>query len=214
MTNIETIVLDADNVLLEKISPVIIELLTNLSKKTIAEVKRARKKYWALTKIGEITEEENWLGAKGKEGYNQGVFGELSIPKENYSKFLEEIRNSYRIYDGCLNFLNELKLKGIRLYLFSNSSAETIERAYITLNLKHYFKKAFFSHKIYAAKPSREAFSILIKDTGLIPSETLIVDDKKKNIIIAKELNFQTFLFTDKEDYERILELLREDSNE
>ena len=138
----------------------------------------------------------------------------MSIPKENYSKFLEEIRNSYRIYDGCLNFLNELKLKGIRLYLFSNSSAETIERAYITLNLKHYFKKAFFSHKIYAAKPSREAFSILIKDTGLIPSETLIVDDKKKNIIIAKELNFQTFLFTDKEDYERILELLREDSNE
>lgn len=35
MTNIETIVLDADNVLLEKISPVIIELLTNLSKKLL-----------------------------------------------------------------------------------------------------------------------------------------------------------------------------------
>ncbi len=203
--SLEAIVLDADNVVLKKISPPIIEWLVEKSNKPLDKVKSIRKKYWALTKIGEITGEENWLGAKYKEGYEQGVFGELGISSNKYLEFMDMIKSSYKLYGGCLDFLKKLKIMGIDLYLFSNSSFETIEHAYIKFRLNKYFKDAFFSHKMGVAKPSKESFDFLINKTELLPENSLFIDDKEKNINVAKELGFNTYLFKNKDDFKKIL---------
>lgn len=210
VNNIETIVLDADNVILEKISPKIITFLKELSGKPEEEIKSIRKKYWEQTKIGAITEEENWLGRKDEEGFRKGIFGELNISKEKYTDFIGKLRESYRLNEGAIDFLDELKQKKYNLCLFSNSSYETIERAYLHFKLDSYFKFAFFSHKLKVAKPDSRTFDILIKKANLITEETLFVDDKEKNIITAKEFKFQTFLFKGVKDFNEILKYLSE----
>ncbi len=208
MKKIKTVVLDADNVILKKISPKIISLLQEFSGRPEEEIKSIRKKYWGLTKIGAITEEENWLGAKDKENYKEGIFGELKISKEKYAQFIKRLRETYELNDGALEFLKELKYKDYNLYLFSNSSYETIERAYLHFKLNKYFTFAFFSHKLKAVKPDSKAFDILINKTHLIPDETLFVDDKERNRIVAKTLQFQTFLFREQKDFKKILRIL------
>ena len=205
MEMIKNLVLDADNVIFKKISPAIIDWLVEKSNKPLDKVKSTREKYWALTKVGELTEEENWLGAKHKEGYELGVFGELGILSNKYLGFLDWIKSSYKLYGGCLDFLKKLKTMDVNLYLFSNSSFETIERAYIQFNLNKYFNGVFFSHKMAAAKPNIKAFEILIKETKLSPKNPIFVDDKEKNINAAKELGFNTYLFKNKDDFGKIL---------
>src|SRR3989344_3961916 len=142
---IKTIVLDADNVVFKKISPIIINQLQKLSGKSEKDVISIRKKYWEKTKIGIITEKENWLGSK-KKGYEQGIFGELEIPKEKYPLFITQLKKSYKLNNGCIKFLNKLKSEKFKLYLFSNSSYYTIEKPYVIFKLNNYFEFAYFSH--------------------------------------------------------------------
>jgi HAD superfamily hydrolase (TIGR01509 family) len=49
-----------------------------------------------------------------------------------------------------------------------------------------------FSHEARASKPSRRIFEIACERHGLIPAETLFIDDVAENIAAAAALGFHT----------------------
>lgn len=65
------------------------------------------------------------------------------------------------------------------------------------------------SYKIGYAKPDKGIFDYIIKDSGLIPSETLFFDDGEANIKAAEELGFQGYLTDQDEDLRKVFEQIK-----
>lgn len=64
-----------------------------------------------------------------------------------------------------------------------------------------YFDRMYTSYEVGVTKPDRRIFDYMIKDCGLIPSETLFVDDGKSNIEVGRSLGFATYQPRNGEDW-------------
>lgn len=110
-----------------------------------------------------------------------------------------------------LELLKELRKK-YNLYLLSNTNPSVMGWANSNnftpegLPISAYFDRHYFSYEIGYAKPDREIFEYIIKDSGLIPSETLFFDDGKANIESAKDLGFQGYLVDQDEDLRKVFD--------
>jgi HAD superfamily hydrolase (TIGR01509 family) len=72
--------------------------------------------------------------------------------------------------------------------------------------LKKYFKDFITSGYVgYAKRTAKRIYKILIKRAGLKAKEILFIDDKKRNIITAKQIGFNTILFKNKQRLEKEL---------
>lgn len=101
-----------------------------------------------------------------------------------------------------IDFLKELS-KDYNIYLLSNTNAIHIMWLHEYLTEQHgmsihdftgLFKKHYFSFQIQLRKPHKAIYEYVLDDAGLLPEETLMVDDRKDNIASAKKMGFQTFL--------------------
>ncbi|KAG0053283.1 hypothetical protein BGZ83_001383 [Gryganskiella cystojenkinii] len=100
---------------------------------------------------------------------------------------------------GRLELMRTLKKDfGYNVYLLSNTNAIHIEyvdrvclKDYKEESLHPYFDKVYYSHEIGHRKPSKEAFDHILKDQGLIASETLFLDDMLENVDAAKQCGLQ-----------------------
>lgn len=97
-----------------------------------------------------------------------------------------------------VNTLEQLG-KSYRVFLFSNTNAIHIGRLLNEFKKEHgmdfqgLFEKDFYSHEIHARKPDRAAFQKVINLAGIVPGETLFIDDLEKNILAAEESGLKTF---------------------
>ena len=87
-----------------------------------------------------------------------------------------------------------------RLFLLSNTN-EIHKRAVDALfkdgrggKMDDYFEKSYYSHLVGMRKPDEDIFKFIIKDAGILPEETLFIDDLEPNIETARKLGFQTWL--------------------
>ncbi|KAF9920735.1 hypothetical protein BGZ67_001018, partial [Mortierella alpina] len=58
-------------------------------------------------------------------------------------------------------------------------------------SLDSLFEKVFYSHEIGFLKPDVPVFQVVIDDQGLVPGETLFMDDSAVNIAAAKSYGLQ-----------------------
>lgn len=83
------------------------------------------------------------------------------------------------------------------LYMLSNTSAlhaPVFEQMYFEVAgkpMKDLFKKVYYSFEIGCHKPDYEAWKHVISDAGIVPQETLFLDDNIHNIKASQELGFQ-----------------------
>lgn len=102
-----------------------------------------------------------------------------------------------------------LNLRGhYNVYLLSNTNpfiqegwARTNEFTPAGRPIGAYFDKMYTSYEVGVTKPDRKIFDCMIADSGLIPSETLFVDDGKNNIEVARSMGFATYQPQNKEDW-------------
>lgn len=66
----------------------------------------------------------------------------------------------------------------------------------------------FFSNEMHLAKPDPRAYKNLIENSGILPQETLYIDDLNANIEAGKALNFQCLTATDDEAWIPVVEQL------
>jgi putative hydrolase of the HAD superfamily len=96
-----------------------------------------------------------------------------------------------------LDTLLELK-KRYRLFLLSNTNALHWKEGRKQFDYKGYkaedfFDQIFLSNEIHELKPSPESFRKVAQMAGIVPEETLFIDDLKESCKSAEALGFHTY---------------------
>ncbi len=117
-----------------------------------------------------------------------------------YMGFIEEIE-AYKF-----DFVEQLR-KDYPVYILSNTNPYIMDLAEgenflpNAKKLSDYCDKKFASCEMGVVKPSKEIFLRMIDEAGLIPKETLFIDDGAKNIATAKDLGFHCYQPINGEDW-------------
>lgn len=90
--------------------------------------------------------------------------------------------------------IKDLKYAQYKLYVLSNMSLEFIEFLR-KQEVYKYFDGEVVSCEEHIVKPEPEIYDRLIERYRLNPAETLFIDDRKANIVAAKERGWQGFDF-------------------
>lgn len=106
------------------------------------------------------------------------------------------------VTDGNHELLLDLKNE-YRLFLLSNNNE--IHYGWIIDYLKNnfdlddntaFFEKDYYSHLMGMRKPNVEIFQFVLKENGLVPDETVFIDDSPQHLKTASELGLKTYLLT------------------
>jgi len=157
--------------------------------------------------------------------HQKGIFLDLEEGKLSQEAFYESVRKeagrfipSETIDYGWLGFLKEipeykltllddLRRKGYRVYLLSNTNPIIMSWAFSPAfssqgkSIDAYFDKLYLSYQIGYTKPHPEIFRFMFRDSGMIPSESLFIDDGKANVEKGRQLGMKTYLAINGEDF-------------
>ena len=163
----------------------------------------------------EVANSEEWLGK------NLIDLGEITLSeaasrinkRTNYihedlvNIFLKEFPNNLKYNGDILNLIKELKNKGYKVYVLSNTSKETF--ANFKADLEALFDGLVLSYKIHKIKPNKPIYECLLKTYNLNPNECLFLDDREANIKTANELGIHGRKVNE-DDVEDIKNVLKE----
>lgn len=149
--------------------------------------------------------ERGGIGARELGDYIRTNAGREDITDEKiaaaYKKFLLDIPLHK------LRLIRSLREKGFKIFMLSNTNAimypyveQTLLRA-DGLTADDYFDKIYLSYEMRDLKPSPTIFEKMIADSGMIPAETLFIDDGEKNVQTASKLGFNVYMPAPHEDF-------------
>ncbi len=105
----------------------------------------------------------------------------LDIPRERIEA-IEKVKKHYKIF--LMSNTNEihydLYVRDLQLRFGYNEFDEL-------------FNKSYFSFAEHLEKPDPRFFELILDHEGLLPEETLFIDDTEKNIKVAKSLGINTY---------------------
>lgn len=113
-----------------------------------------------------------------------------------------------------IDFIKSLPSK-YDIFLFSNintlheSEVNRLMLAQNNMSLEDFrklFKGSWFSHHIGMRKPDAEGFELIIKETGINPSETIFIDDSAINVQGAVEMGMHIAVHDPEDDIVEMLE--------
>ncbi len=156
-----------------------------------------------------------------QQAYADPVFYELEVGKATPEAFRKQVRRilknpeatDQQIDDAWCAMIRDIPAKRVEMlkmlaknydvYLFSNTNAIHIRRLHQEFRDIHeiefpsLFVKDFYSHEIHERKPDLASYQKVIELSGIIPEETLFVDDLEKNISGAEKAGLKTFWLKD-----------------
>ena len=165
----------------------------------------------AFTRIG-----LNDADARLDKYHQSGIFQALEEGKLNEIGFrtelgrlcnrelsFEEVKKAWlgffvEVPPAILKYLEELK-KEYRILILSNTNPYVMSWACSPefssqgKSLADYCDKLYLSYQLGCTKPDKGIFYHMLEDSGMVPSETLFVDDGDSNVRIGKELGMHTF---------------------
>lgn len=105
-----------------------------------------------------------------------------------------------------LRQIARLREAGIRTYVLSNNNPASMEviRGQFTADgrtMDDYFDKIYLSYELRELKPSEAIFRKVMADSGVVPAQTLFIDDGQKNVDTAQALGFAVYMPAPGEDF-------------
>ena len=98
------------------------------------------------------------------------------------------------------------KLDGYRLFVLSNTNSQHISRldrlfrdATGGEDFERFFEACFYSHRMGLRKPGPEIYQSVVRQAGIVPQETLFIDDNACNFSGASSLYMETYHLTGEE---------------
>lgn len=159
-----------------------------------------------------LSDAERYLDA-----YTQsGIFGNLEegkITAEDFRSKLSSLTGHELTFDECkhawlgyrkdvpqrnLDLLKELRAKGYRLILLSNTNPFMMDWALSSefdgkgSSLNDYFDALYLSYRLGIMKPAPDFFRQVLDNENILPEETLFVDDGQRNVEAAGKLGLIT----------------------
>lgn len=151
------------------------------------------------------------------DSYTQsGIFGNLEegkITAEDFRSKLSSLTGHELTFDECkhawlgyrkdvpqrnLDLLKELRAKGYRLILLSNTNPFMMDWALSSefdgkgSSLNDYFDALYLSYRLGIMKPAPDFFRQVLDNENILPEETLFVDDGPRNVEAAGKLGLMT----------------------
>jgi len=137
------------------------------------------------------------------------------IPRANIEWAWKTIIDPPEAYK--LDYLLNLR-QHFRTFVLSNNNpilidgwARTADFSPAGRPITDYFDRTYFSYEMHCVKPGQEIFRRMIADSGIVPAETLFLDDSENNIAAGREAGFQTLLIVNGEDWRAKLDGLLPD---
>lgn len=110
--------------------------------------------------------------------------------------------------EDTVNYLKQLKLQGMNIYILSNLSKDTYN--YVTkFDFFSFIDGGVYSFDVNICKPDEGIYKILLEKYNLHPKETAFFDDRLDNIEAAKNLGIQGIQFTSLDEAKLQLENLK-----
>ncbi|MBM79237.1 MAG: haloacid dehalogenase [Planctomycetaceae bacterium] len=103
----------------------------------------------------------------------------------------------FRLNEEILPVLDELKSRGIRLIVLSNTNASHVDFIRAEFDLLHRFDDYVFSHEAGAMKPDAAIYDVALSKANCEANECFYTDDIEAYILAAREFNIQAEVFTD-----------------
>ena len=171
------------------------------------------------------------IGLSLDNSHQQGLFLDLDEGRISPAQFHDKIREitGLNITDEAIDHAYNQFLVGIPLYklqmlrhlrehykiiMLSNTNAIMFESEIPKLftaeglTMNDYFDRIFTSYELGISKPDPRCFQAVIDQSGIIPSETLFLDDSQANLDVAAQMGFKTYLALPYQDYSSIFNLL------
>lgn len=108
---------------------------------------------------------------------------------ETVEKFVNNYVDSMRTREGLIRLVNFLRFNGFKVFILSNSIPKT-EKLIHADDLKKHFDGVYCSSEQGLAKPSLSVFEDACKMWGILPEESLFVDDNRQNVKGALKAGF------------------------
>jgi len=132
----------------------------------------------------------------------------MGRPAAEMRALLQHVKDSLTPMPDSIALLDELAQRGVPLYGLSNMSAPMF--ALLKSRHDHWdrFRGIVVSGEVGMVKPDAEIFNHLAERYGLLPAETVFIDDHLPNIESARRLGLHTIHFADAQQCRRELNAL------
>lgn len=117
----------------------------------------------------------------------------VGIPRRRLEA-LRELRKRYRLY--ILSNTNPIMYEGVLARSFAQEG----------LTADDYFDGIVLSYKAGACKPASRIFDYAVERYGIVPEESLFLDDGAGNIAAAETLGFHGLLIPEGQEFDEVLE--------
>jgi len=149
---------------------------------------------------GQTTEREFW----------QKLFQTFKIsPKKGYNEFIQkEFRDSWILNKETIEIVKSVKAAGYKIAVISNTIKPHVEY----MKRKGWyepFSVLILSSEVGMKKPEVGIYKLALKKLRVKGSESIFIDDKKKNLVTAKKVGMKTIHFRSPSQLEIELKKLR-----
>ena len=163
------------------------ECLTPLGKRKLARLERR-------VNLGEITENGFYREMKA-------IFGIKVSPTRMHELIVRKMKTDR----GLANLIPDLKKS--RIALFTNSIGHMAHEVLIKRKLNHrrLFDRVFDSSDLHIVKPDAGAYRFVMHKLKVKPRETLMVDDRSRNIRGAKRIGMNGVVYKNAAQFKKEL---------
>lgn len=109
---------------------------------------------------------------------------------ETVKKVVNNFVNSMKTRQGLISMIDYLRENGFQVFILSNSIPKT-ERMIKSEEIRSHFDGVYCSSEHGLSKPGVDVFKDACEKWGILPEESLFVDDKKQNVKGALEAGFK-----------------------
>jgi HAD superfamily hydrolase (TIGR01509 family) len=108
----------------------------------------------------------------------------------------DEYLQRFELTDGLLDFLKNIKYRGVAIWCLSNDVSEWSQKLRKRFGLDKYFRGFVISGDIGIRKPDPLIYQNLLNRLSVKANNVVFVDDNPKNLDAASAIGFITVLFS------------------
>jgi HAD superfamily hydrolase (TIGR01509 family) len=138
--------------------------------------------------------------------FDRGSITEASAPahfanlsgrtQDEVRALLRATAESLRPIDGTIRLLEDLAAAGVHLFLLSNMPESTFNILVKRHAFFAHFRHLVISGRILLLKPEPAIYKHLVEATGIVPAESVFIDDLTRNVVAARESGLHAIQFT------------------
>lgn len=121
------------------------------------------------------------------------------ISKSTDYLYRQGFREKFVIFPEMVKFVKELKAKGLKVGVLSNTVVPFVE---IVNDMKGFedFDVVINSCEVGFSKPDPRIYKLTLEKLDLLPEEVVFVDDREENVVAANNLGMRGVIYTGIED--------------